>query len=369
MAQPTLFNHDVMNCTHPSVLGNHLYGSRALGLTEPADRIQLHPDLEPEWAAIAAHYQRVGLSHSQHPIWDTSFERLADYADWPLSVFFFGDGVNPGSQTEKRLRSRDPNWLKTVEYVNSKNNFIALAEQLGVSVPQTDCFDSASAVDHLDQMVYPCYVKPAVSVDGVGIRRCQDATQLASALNQLEQEGPVQIQQEVPATAFLNLQYEVVQSEAKPLAATEQVLDGFAHCGNRYPTAHQPWEVVQPLADWMVAQGMRDIFAFDVAVGKDEANPQYWAIECNPRYNGASYPTGIAAKLGIAAWTSDTLESPVKSLEQLDLSGLEYDAQRGTGIVLVSWGVVLVGKINVLIAGTLEEQQAIKAELRQRLQG
>ena len=50
------------------------------------------------------------------------------------------------------------------------------------------------------------------------------------------------------------------------LAATEQVLDGCVHQGNRYPVPAPPWPVVEPMAEWLVEQGMQGVFAFDVAV-------------------------------------------------------------------------------------------------------
>ena len=151
------------------------------------------------------------------------------------------------------------------------------------------------------------------------------------------------------------------------MAATEQVLDGFAHSGNRYPTVHQPWDMVEPMAEWMVQQGMKEIFAFDVAVAKEDKDTRYLAIECNPRYNGASYPTGIANKLKINSWMSETLTTRHHSLDAIDLNGIEFDAQSGTGVILVNWGCILVGKVSVLLAGSIEKQGELKALLLERL--
>ncbi len=56
-------------------------------------------------------------------------------------------------------------------------------------------------------------------------------------------------------------------------------------------------ESVQPLAEWMYEKGMKGVWAFDIAVlEKDPV--QYMIIECNPRYNAASYPSIIGRKLG-----------------------------------------------------------------------
>ena len=74
MTGKSIYNHDIMHCTHDTVVGNYLYSGRVLGMTQPEDLIQLHPDLKSQWRAITAHYDRIGLSYSQNPIWDISFE-------------------------------------------------------------------------------------------------------------------------------------------------------------------------------------------------------------------------------------------------------------------------------------------------------
>ncbi|MBE9168082.1 ATP-grasp domain-containing protein [Pleurocapsales cyanobacterium LEGE 06147] len=368
MTPKRIFNHDIMHCTHDAVVGNYLYCGRVLGMTEPEDLIQLHPDLQPEWKAIAAHYEHIGLSHSQNPIWDVSFTRLRDYPDYEVSVFIFGDAVHQASSDDYDwFRSRNRDWEDVVEFINSKNNFIRLANELGVSVPKTLCLNNKNELKDYCQIPYPCYLKPAVSVDGVGISRCENEQQLMEALETMDDNLPLQFQEEVFTSQFLNLQYFVTEKGAELLAATEQILNGYAHMGNRYPTVHQPWALVQPMADWMAQKGMRDIFAFDVAVVEGESEPRYLAIECNPRFNGASYPTGIAKKLKIDSWASETFLTKYRSLDDLDLKDIEFNPVTGTGVILVNWGCILVGKLGVLLAGSLEQQQELKELLKQRL--
>ncbi len=367
MTRKKIYNHDIMHCTHERVVGNHLYSGRVLGMTEPEDIIQLHPDLELEWDAIAKHYARIGLSHSKNVVWDTSLERLADYPDCEISVFFFGDADNKASSEVEWLRKLDQDWLNVVQFINSKNNFIQLAEELGVCIPKTICAENKTAIKRYAQLPFPCYLKPAVAVDGAGISRCEDEQQLLQALEMLADDIPLQVQEEVIATNFLNLQYCVTAEGVDRLAATEQVLDGYAHSGNRYPTAHQPWEIVDPMAEWMAKHGMKGLFAFDVAVVKAATGTRYLAIECNPRFNGASYPTGIANKLNITSWTSETFTSKLRSMSEIDLSGIELNAD-GAGAILVNWGTILAGKVALLLAGSLEEQDKLRAELKQRLE-
>jgi hypothetical protein len=355
-----------MHCTHEQVIGNHLYSGRVLGMTEPEDIIQLHPDLKLELNAITEHYARIGLSHSKNVVWDTSFSVLADYPDYEISVFFFGDAVHKASLDEDWFSRLDQDRLKVVQFINSKNNFIQLAEELGVSVPKTLCAKNKAAIKNYAQLPYPCYLKPAVSVNGAGISRCENEQQLIHALKTLEDDIPLQVQEEVIASNFLNLQYHVTSQGVEHLAATEQVLEGYAHRGNRYPTAYQPWEIVEPMAEWMAKHGMKEVFAFDVAV-VEATDTRYLAIECNPRFNGASYPTGIANKLKITSWTSETFASELSSINEIDLTGIEFNSESGTGAIIVNWGTILFGKVAVLLAGSVEKQNELRAVLQQRL--
>jgi hypothetical protein len=367
MTGKSIFNHDIMHCTHDAVVGNYLYSGRALGMSEPDDLIQLHPDLKSQWTAITTHYRTIGLSHSQNPLWDVSFEQLRKYRDYEPSVFIFGDAIHDRSEDDDWFSDRNQDWQNVVKFINSKNNFISLAEELNINVPLTLCAENKKQLPKdYEKIPFPCYLKPAISVDGVGIYRCVNPQELDEALAKLDDKTPVQLQQEVIAHKFLNLQYEVKEGNVKPLAATEQILDGFAHQGNRYPTAYEPWELVEPMAKWITQKGMKGIFAFDVATVETDTGINSFAIECNPRFNGASYPTVIARKLKINNWSSENFITKYRRLDAIDLSDLEYDLNTGIGVILVNWGSVLVGKVGVLLAGSLAQQDELKSLLKQR---
>lgn len=355
-----IINHDVMNCTADGVIGNYLYSARALGLSEPWDTIQLHPHLKSLWDDIVAHYKRIGLSHSNDVIWDLDLEHLGAHIGFQPSVFYFG----PNECTYWG----DQQWLEAVEYINSKNNFMALAEELNVDVPQTLCFNS---VDHIDgavikNMVFPCYLKAAISVSGVGIYRCEDEAEFISAMKMFDEETRVQIQEEVQTDIFLNLQYQVIGNELIRLCASEQILDGFAHQGNRVPAKFEPWDTVEPMAQWLFNKGIKGVFAFDVAVVQTNKGLRFPAIECNPRFNGASYPTLIAEKLGIYEWCAINLSVEPDTLSSLAMNDVEYDPDTGQGIVIVNWGTCLVGKLSVLIAGSPDYQKKMAIDLAAR---
>lgn len=218
-----IYNHDIMNCTAEGVVGNHLYSGRALGITEPWDIIQLHQDLMPDWDEITSHYQRIGLSHSSNVIWYLSLKELGAHVSYTPSVFYYGPNENQ--------YWGDLEWLNTVEYINSKNNFMALAQELGVDVPVTQCFAAAGSIkpEQLSEVIYPCYLKAAVSVSGVGIYRCENKSELIENINKFTLGTPVQIQEEIIAESFLNMQYKVIGNELIRLEASEQILDGFVH--------------------------------------------------------------------------------------------------------------------------------------------
>jgi hypothetical protein len=354
-------NHDIMHCTAEGVEGNDLYSGRALGLTEPDDYIQLHPVLKPLWKHIASHYRRIGLKHSESVIWNLSREQLGRHEGYKPSVFYFGPN-------ECKFWN-DPQWLEAVEFINSKNHFMALAEELGIEVPQTRCFGSVNEISEMDIISFnmPCYLKAAVSVSGAGIYRCANREELRDAMKRFARDTPVQMQEEIRTEIFLNLQYRVVDDQLVRLAASEQILQGCVHQGNRFPSSHEPWDAIEPMALWLKERGMKGIFAFDLAVVATPDGIRYPAVECNPRFNGASYPTVIAQKLDIPEWSAMTFKTRYRKLSDLDIRDIEFDMASGEGLVIVNWGTILKGKLVVLLAGSPEYQEVLRNELRYRL--
>jgi hypothetical protein len=263
----------------------------------------------------------------------------------------------------------DPEWLGAVEFINSKNNFMALAEELGIDVPQTQCFAGVDQITEMDIISFnmPCYLKAAISVSGVGIYRCANREELRDAMQKFASGVPVQLQEEIRSEVFLNMQYRVVDDRLVRLAASEQILKGCAHQGNRFPSSHEPWDAIEPMALWLKERGMKDIFAFDLAVVETPDGIRFPAIECNPRFNGASYPTVIAQKLDIPEWSAVTFKTRHRKLADLALGDLEFDMRTGEGLVIINWGTVLKGKLVLLLSGSPDYQEALRDELMHRL--
>lgn len=345
-----------------------LYSGRALGLSKPEDKVQIRAKLRSEWDAITEHYAQVGIDHSHDVIWDVSLTHVDQHPDYEPSFYFFGDVVNSHDTHRQFFERWDAQRCEVISFVNSKNNFIHLAEELGISVPRTLLFKTVAEAQVCDRIPLPCYVKPAVSDHGFGIVRCEDEAAFATALAQLHADAPLQVQAEVPTSVFLNLQYQATPTGVTPLLASEQILEGCVHGGNRYPTAYEPWAEVQRFADWMGARGMQGIFAVDVAVVPDGGQVNYFAIECNPRFNGSSYPTLIAQRLGIPEWSSATYTTPKRSLQEIELRDLAFSPDTNEGVIVINWGTIQVGKISVLLAGSRQVQAQLSNELRTRLQ-
>ncbi len=337
-------------------LGIETYPGRALGATLPCDVIQLPYRLKPDWEAIVAHYARIGLSHTMHVVWDDSYEIVRNYPEHTLSTFLFGERAHAARPDEE--------WYGIVRRMNSKNECIRLARRLGVPVPDTLCFDRKPDVLPRELPAFPLYLKADVSVSGRGVVHCADRDELIGRLARIGPLVPFQLQEAVDAVAFLNVQYEATDEGCERLLVTEQILNGNSHSGNRYPTVHAPWEYTDTLAAYMYERGMRDVFAFDLAVDR---RGEYRLLECNPRYNGATYPTMVARKLGIGEWTAVNVYTRARSLAEVDLKHVEFDPKTGRGAVLVNWGAVQQGTLGVLLADSASVQGAIMRELKHLL--
>ncbi len=281
-------------------------------------------------------------------------------------MFLFDDVVSSNSLAAEWFKNRDSRWHDCIRYINSKNNFISLADQLGLAVPSTICAESKSQLN-LGAVSFPCFLKPALAGNGAGIVYCPTADELERALAVFPEKIPLQVQAEVKAIAFINLQYRVRDNRLYRLAATEQVLEGPVYCGSRYPSRFRPWELVDPMAEWMATRGMKDIFAFDLAVTGHPGEPGFLALECNPRFNGSTYPTLVAKKMGIENWSYETFLTGHKSLEQINLEGIEYETSSGNGVILLNWGTILMGKLGILLAGPEGKQEQFKIQLKRRL--
>jgi hypothetical protein len=318
-------------------------------MTEPEDYVQLDPDLRTEYEYIRAHYARARLSHSNNIIWDMDLKVAEQFPEheWDWNVFLFS-----GHHNDVRP---NPKWHRTAAMWNSKNHFVRQCQALEAPVPETHLYDSVqAALADVSRFKYPVYFKEDVSASGAGVIRIEDQTRMRAYLAQRTQCDPFQIQAEIQnVAAFLNVQYMAKAGKALPLAVTEQVLKGNAHCGNRYPTRFNPFQVCKRAADTIAASGFLGVFAFDVAA---DHSGGFHKVECNPRVNGSTYTERVKRKLRARCWASNSYTVGCRTLADLELRDLEYNPRTRRGIILINWGTILVQKIGVMsIAPTHEE--------------
>ena len=355
-----IYNHDVSRFKSLKNTNNSALSSAiALGLTGKDDIIQLHPSLQTEFPYITKHYDKVGLEYTKNVIWDLSPEVLQDFPKYDLSTVMFDTDIH-------NLRP-DTAWLNTVEFIDNKNNFIALAKKISLSTPDTSCFLSKKKFFEQKYLPLPGILKKAVSSSGDAIFRCKDMQDCLEILSAFDEDVPFQIQQEIHANTFLNLQYEISDNILTRLCVTEQLLKGYSRYGNRYPADQAPWEYVEPMAKWMYTQGMKGIFAFDIAIVNNGDKTLFFPIECNPRYNGSTYGTKIASKLSIPEWRIEIMSTVHRSLQTLKLDHLYFDTQKNSGIIIVHWGKISLGFLTILMAGSPEVQNELLIELEKEL--
>lgn len=331
------------------------YPGRSLCLTNEGDIIQLSPNIRHSWDWITDHYRRIGLSHTNAVIWDDNLDMIKEFSEYRLSTFIFGDAINSIRPDDRRLA--------ITKAMSSKNEFIRLCDESGIPTPRTLCFQSKNEFLSCDNLVFttPLYLKADVSVSGLGVIYCKTIKSLEYELTRLDTDTAFQLQEEIDAAAFINLQYRADDNGVvERVIATEQILNGYAHCGNIFPSRFSPWHITDKLAQRLAVAGIKDIFAFDVIAA---TNGEYLALECNPRYNGSTYPAITAEKLGIKSWISKTYPTSFKFLNQFNLGKLEYNPTIKTGVIVVNWGCINQNKLGILIAGSHDEQIRIDQKL------
>lgn len=335
--------------------GLEVYSGRALCLSESCDVIQLDPELKSNWEWVINHYSQIGLSHTTQVVWDNRFEILNDFPSHEISAFIFSPEINKIRENRR--------WLKIVERMNSKNKFVKMCEKIGIPTPKTWFFSTKDEAVKC-QFPYPVYLKAATSVSGLGVARCINRQYLELHLSTMS-AGDFQIQEEIKDAVFLNLTYAIYNGKLEKIASTRQILKGFSHNGNIFPSGEiDPWHITDPIAEHLFREGMLGTFGFDVAVTPFGC----FAIECNPRFNGSVYPAIIANKLGINKWFATNTSTKGNSLNDVCLGSIEYNKNTRKGVVVVNWGAVARNKIGVLIsANSNEEQQWYTDELKKVL--
>lgn len=361
--QPQLFNHNMLPVlstmqsffSSQSLMVFQYYSGRPLGITFSEDIIQLPEAIRPGWEWISNHYRKSGIEYTTNVVWCDLFDVAKEFPDHHLSPFLFGREVHEVRPNER--------WFKIVKAMNEKNVFIELCKNLGLPVPNTKTFQSCENFYYDGS--FPVYLKTDVSASGFGVMFCNSKDELVANIKLAR--GPFQLQQPVNTdAAWLNLTYEIVNGEAKRITATRQVLKGFVHNGNQFPTGftHDPWDITDVLMRYLINEGMEGVLGFDLAM----TNEGPLLIECNPRFNGSVYPAKIAQKLSIKKWKAMNFETRVNCFSDLNLRDLEFNPATGKGAIVFNWGPLLSEqKIGILLAGDEDEQARLEVALQEIL--
>ncbi len=354
----TLFNHSLHGLkglysrdqhSYRKLVAEHgfdFYETRSLGISQPGDVVQLDPKLRAELPYIKEHYTRVGLRHASKVVWDVAPEVASDFPDEHLSVYMFAEVFN-------NVRP-DPERLQATKMYLDKNSFMRRCEGV-VQIPPTVFGNTARPAPDYAKLTFPLFVKGAISATGSSVYKCNNPQEVTKAIANIN--GDYQLQQAVDAAAFLSAQYNITPGGvAEHLADTEQIIEGVEYAGTRFPTTYKL--PMQAIADRAAKDGLRGKMGVDVAVTK---TGEFFALECNPRWNGALYPLVIAQKLHIKEWSTAHVPTRASSLKTINFGGLEYNGK--TGIVLINWGAVKTNWLEVLFAGSPAEQTKLRRAL------
>jgi len=326
-----------------------LHATRILPCTSPDDIVQLDPRLRSAYDALHKHLNQIGIEISANILWDTSSDVSAKFPGHDWGLYLFNAEPNRARPNDKRYHA--------TEAFNNKNSFITHCQDNGHPAPRTIMVNEARSFVPPTNLQFPVYVKAARSSSGRNIFKCYTYEEVARYVSQIDDE--CQIQEAVPENAsFLNVQYQGINGQAVHLATTEQLLHGFTYVGNRFPATLDPRHVTDRLAQELVDAGLEDVFAFDVAATPESA----FIIECNARWNGATYPTFLARRLGVSQWAAIKISTRSKEPRDIHrLNDLVYDKARKSGIVVLNNSFMGTnGELSLFLAGPPDLQDELE---------
>lgn len=357
----SLLRHNVIDAYPGDLLdgvpGVNYYGARVIASAYPGDVVQLHPDLadRSQLDVVLKHYERVGLAVPNQFVFDESWGVKEQFPNLQLDAFYFGQAAHAAAP--------DQAFFDQVRLFNNKNYFIRMCWKHGVPTPGTVLYDRVSNFDleeyKRDPLEYPVYVKAARSASGMHVIRVHNDKELLEAIAKMPQgaqdEG-FQIQEGLhPDTKFLNMQYMEHPNGFTHGPLTLQKLVGNAHAGNIFPSGYNV-DSVQPITDkiarMMSRLGMKRSWALDIAMDPLRGT---LGIEANPRWNGASYYSKPAERLGVESWEGQYVYPKNGDLRFIlrEPGDWEYSRARGNGIIIINWATILGSKpkLGLLVIG------------------
>jgi hypothetical protein len=154
------------------------------------------------------------------------------------------------------------------------------------------------------------------------------------------------------------------------VSVSDQILDGqVRHLGNRFPSqAHLTDQMVAAatrFCRWLREQGTTGFLGFDFCEYRvpGSTRRQFFFAELNPRFNGATYPAHLLARLntkaghdGVPRWREFralTVQTNLRVFSALQaLCGdLLFDGREVAGIIPYNVGLLQHGKLMLVIVG------------------
>ena len=368
--QFTFWNHCLEGCYGPFPVprDDALFASRVYCLTRKEDIIQLPPDIKPFQKWIAGHYERAGISISQNIVWSRDYSLARLYPDYLPSVYFFGQKAHEIWPNKLRLDITEEfnNKLKASE------RFARLAESANPSF--VNFHRGKDEIQNLNDFGGKHnFIKGAYSVGGSLVFSCKTFEEYQHVINAFDPLMPLQFQKAIiqpdgkPGIP-VNLFYYISDSGPRKIVATQQILDGYSHVGNIYPTVHQPWRVTNKIAADMFHKGMRGHVSFNlIALPKRKGKYSYWIIECNPRWGASAHFKYLGDRLGVDSWCTTTVKTTKTDLNEISFKSFEFNPKTRQGAVVVNWGTIILGKLQVFLAGKPEEWSQLLQNLEEIL--
>jgi len=357
--------------------GAMYYQARAGILSRENDVVVLNPELKGQANAMVSHYRRIGLDPS------TSFvyaESLTDailqvgMEGYVLSSSIFGKQANFVIPDERRFT--------ITQTMNNKNQSYRVYRELGIKTPVAICFKNKAdfKLKGMTALPFPVtfYKNGGASFgSAVGVRRCDSWEQILKAISEFPEKQPFQLQEGrlnddgslgVSMCSIYN-----TDEHGRPfrlLTSEQWLVNGIVHSGNIFPSVYESeelWRVTDRLFEYIVSQGYIGHCGFNL-IGTMTNNVIEWSlIETNPRWQGSSYPTMISLMTGVQSWSAKVYKTSFRNLQDLTLGDIEFNPKTKQGVIIFSPGVILVGKLGLMICGDADYRKFVEARLKKIL--
>lgn len=332
---------------------------RVLLISDPDDMVVLDPGLKKEYTYVRSHLDRAGLETSHQIIWKHYDRPLTSKlkSQKRVSLYCYSPKWHQVLQDHKRLEATSLYLLKSAALeAGKKNNIITPMSFL--------CKNYQSSLSIIDQVTFPVYLKPERASSGIGITFCPTKEDLIAILKSYSY-FPMLLQEEVKADYFSSIHFRVKQDKIENFVTVKQTIENNCAVGHHAPHGLEIETNYMILAQQLYQDGMKGYFGFDVGIKKAaDGSHQQILMECNPRFTSATYPALIAEKLGVRTWQTKRYQTPHRSLQQFDLASVTFDSKTKRGVILLDWGMLLLGEPLFMLIGDLDDQLYFDQQLQ-----